>query len=75
MLRKFLLFLTLLIASVPTFLYQTDNLVVTAAAETAVWQSVPSPTGGSVAAVSISPDYAQDQTAYAAVRGRGVYRS
>ncbi|MAT95906.1 MAG: hypothetical protein CL608_01965, partial [Anaerolineaceae bacterium] len=75
MLRKYLLFLLLLFVSVPTFLHQSDNPVVVAAAETAVWQSTPSPTGGSVAAVAISPDFAQDQTAYAAVRGRGVYRS
>lgn len=73
--RKILLFWMLLLASVPTFLHENESPIVTAAAEMAVWQPASGPTGGSNAAVTISPGFSQDQTAYAAVRGRGVYRS
>ncbi len=75
MFRKSLLYLMLLLVSVPLLLVKNDESLVTAAAETAVWQSTSGPTGGSVAAVAISPNFAQDQIAYTAVRGRGVYRS
>ena len=39
------------------------------------WQSVPGPLGGSVAALVMSPAYASDHTAFAGLRGRGVYRT
>jgi hypothetical protein len=82
MFRKFLLLLLILIASVLVNLYVSDQLTVTAAHPPdsdsdpgAPWQPVSGPTGGSIAASAISPDFATDQMAYAAVRGRGVYRS
>ena len=39
------------------------------------WQLLDGPRGGSVAALALSPDYANDRTVFAGLRGRGVYRS
>ena len=39
------------------------------------WQPIAGPLGGSVAAVVVSPTYPMDHTAFAAVRGYGVYRT
>ena len=39
------------------------------------WQPIAGPLGGSVAAVVVSPAYPVDRTAFAAVRGYGVYRT
>ncbi len=39
------------------------------------WQLLDGPRGGSVAALAMSPDYANDRTVFAGLRGRGVYRS
>ena len=44
-------------------------------AQTDTWQPVDGPLGGSVAAVVVSPTYVTDQTAFAAVRAYGVYRT
>jgi photosystem II stability/assembly factor-like uncharacterized protein len=82
MIRKFLLLLLILTSSVLVNLGGNDQATVTAAHPADLvsevdkpWQMVPGPTGGSIAAVAISPDFVTDQTAYVAVRGRGVYRS
>ncbi len=39
------------------------------------WQSVAGPSGGSVAALAMSPGYVNDHTVFAGLRGRGVYRT
>ena len=39
------------------------------------WQLLNGPRGGSVSALGMSPDYANDHTVFAGLRGRGVYRS
>ena len=39
------------------------------------WQLSDGPRGGSVAALALSPDYANDRTVFAGLRGRGIYRS
>ncbi|NTU66137.1 MAG: hypothetical protein HGB05_22705, partial [Chloroflexi bacterium] len=39
------------------------------------WQLLDGPRGGSVAALALSPDYANDHTVFAGLRGRGIYRS
>jgi photosystem II stability/assembly factor-like uncharacterized protein len=39
------------------------------------WQSMPGPTGISVADIVLSPAYPTPQTLFAGLRGRGVYRS
>ncbi len=39
------------------------------------WQLFDGPRGGSVAALAMSPDYANDRAVFAGLRGRGVYRS
>ena len=39
------------------------------------WQLLDGPRGGSVAALALSPDYANDRTVFAGLRGRGIYRS
>jgi hypothetical protein len=39
------------------------------------WQPVSGPTGGSVAALAMSPNYAHDHTVFAGIRDRGVYRT
>jgi photosystem II stability/assembly factor-like uncharacterized protein len=44
-------------------------------ADSAVWQAAPGPQGGSVAALVISPAYANDHSAFAGLRGQGVYRN
>ena len=44
-------------------------------ADSTVWQAVPGPQGGSVAALVMSPDYANDHTTFAGLRGQGVYRN
>lgn len=41
----------------------------------AEWQPLPGPSGGSVAALAISPAYATDHTVFAGIRGEGIYRS
>ncbi len=46
-----------------------------ALADAAAWQLLSGPTGGSVAALVLSPDYANDRTAFAGLRDGGVYRS
>src|SRR3990172_6817180 len=45
------------------------------ATATDTWSPVNGPTGGSVSALAISPDYAYDHTAYAGLRGKGIYRT
>ncbi len=45
------------------------------ATATGTWSPVNGPTGGSVSALAISPDYAYDHTVYAGLRGKGVYRT
>ncbi len=44
-------------------------------AQEGVWEPVSGPYGGSVAAVVISPAYPADHTAFAGLRGQGVYRT
>lgn len=44
-------------------------------AQEEAWEAVPGPYGGSAAAVAISPAYPNDHTAYAGLRGQGVYRT
>ena len=39
------------------------------------WQLLDGPRGGSVAALAMSPDYANDRAVFAGLRGHGVYRS
>ncbi|MFN8595273.1 MAG: hypothetical protein U0559_03700 [Anaerolineae bacterium] len=39
------------------------------------WQLLNGPRGGSVSALAMSPNYANDRTVFAGLRGRGVYRS
>jgi|GEM_PF-1545447 len=39
------------------------------------WQPLPVPSGGSVAALAISPAYATDHTVFAGIRGEGLYHS
>ena len=46
-----------------------------ALADSPVWENVPGPAGGSVAALAMSPNYATDLTVFAGLRGHGVYRS
>ncbi|HET7090318.1 MAG TPA: hypothetical protein VFL17_16900 [Anaerolineae bacterium] len=65
--------LTLLLALM--FLVGSAEGLPSRAAATAAWLPVNGPTGGSVSALAISPDYAYDHTAYAGLRGRGVYRT
>ncbi len=43
------------------------------ATATGTWSPVNGPTGGSVSALAISPNYAYDHTVYASLRGKGVY--
>ncbi len=75
MFPRFLLILLLPIISILVHPFIGEQSSAIADQETAVWKVVPGPTGGSIAAVAVSPGFASDQTAYAAVRGRGVYRS
>ncbi len=46
-----------------------------ALADSSAWESVPGPSGGGVATLAMSPNYATDLTAFAGLRGHGVYRS
>jgi photosystem II stability/assembly factor-like uncharacterized protein len=46
-----------------------------ALADSPTWESFPGPSGGSVAALAMSPSYASDLTVFAGLRGQGVYRS
>ncbi len=46
-----------------------------AVAASSTWNDVPGPAGGSVAAIVMSPNYANDLTVFAGLRGHGVYRS
>ena len=46
-----------------------------ALADPTSWQAVAGPTGGSVAALVMSPAYTADRTVFAGLRGHGVYRS
>ncbi len=39
------------------------------------WQTLPGPTGGSMADIVLSPAYPMPQTLFAGLRGQGVYRS
>jgi photosystem II stability/assembly factor-like uncharacterized protein len=39
------------------------------------WRLLDGPRGGSVAALAMSPNYANDRTVFAGLRGHGVYRS
>lgn len=39
------------------------------------WQSLPGPTGGSVADIVLSPAYPTPETLFAGLRGQGIYRS
>ncbi len=59
----FFLVLSLFLAAPPT------------TAVTDLWQPLAGPTGGSVAALAISPDYPADFTLFAGLRGQGVYRA
>ena len=43
--------------------------------DSTAWQQIPGPLGGSVAALAMSPGYADDHTVFAGLRGRGVYRT
>lgn len=46
------------------------------AAAVSTWQPIPAPSGGSIAAVVLSPDYSStNHTLFAGLRGGGVYRS
>jgi len=47
----------------------------TTLADAAAWQPLSGPTGGSVAALAMSPNYANDRTVFAGLRGQGVYRT
>ena len=44
-------------------------------ANTAEWQPLTGPYGGSVSALAISPGYTTDLTTFAGLRGQGVYRA
>ena len=44
-------------------------------AVTPAWESITGPRGGSVTALALSPNYADDRTVFAGLRGQGVYRS
>jgi photosystem II stability/assembly factor-like uncharacterized protein len=46
-----------------------------AIAQSNPWTPLPGPSGGSVSALALSPNYAIDHTAYAGLRGGGVYRT
>ncbi|MBN1221386.1 MAG: hypothetical protein JXM69_20855 [Anaerolineae bacterium] len=53
----------------------TTSLAIEPSPKDDAWLPVDGPLGGSVAAVVVSPNFANDQTAFAAVRGHGVYRT
>jgi photosystem II stability/assembly factor-like uncharacterized protein len=46
-----------------------------ALADAAAWQPLAGPAGGSVAALVLSPDYANDRTVFAGLRDGGIYHS
>jgi photosystem II stability/assembly factor-like uncharacterized protein len=47
----------------------------TSFADAPIWQQIPGPRGGSVAALALSPNYPADHTVFAGLRGHGVYRT